>query len=300
MGAPPVAALGAIRCVTFVCEDPARAEQAWCDHLAYRRAAAGRVDAAAAQAWGTPAAAGRAALVLAPAAAAGHYVRFIEGPVPADYQPFTTTGWNAAEILVRDCDALAGALADSPFEIIGPPADLSFTDAIRAMQVMGPAREILYLTEIKGAVPGFELPLARAAIEHCFVAITGGHDLESMKRWYRERFGLADAPAVPARLTVLSRALGLPLESRHNIAALALAPGYLVELDEFPPATKARAAAAPQELPPAMALVSFEHAGPLPAGAERYEAAFGTQRYTACCLKGPAGERIELLEIGVR
>jgi len=54
---------------------------------------------------------------------------------------------SAAELIVDDVDALAAELASSPFRIIGGPADLSFSDQIRAMQVVGPAREVLYLTQ---------------------------------------------------------------------------------------------------------------------------------------------------------
>ena len=69
--------------------------------------------------------------------------------------PYTTYGWSASELIVQDVDQLADDLADSPFEIIGPPKNLSFTDDIRAMQVLGPANEILYLTQVKDNVPGW-------------------------------------------------------------------------------------------------------------------------------------------------
>ena len=54
---------------------------------------------------------------------------------------------------VDDVDALAAELASSPFRIIGGPADLSFSDQIRAMQVVGPAREVLYLTQADQTPP---------------------------------------------------------------------------------------------------------------------------------------------------
>ena len=63
------------------------------------------------------------------------------------------SGWNAAELIVEDVDGLAVQLENSPFKIIGSPADLSFTKNIRAMQVMGPANEILYLTQFKNNRP---------------------------------------------------------------------------------------------------------------------------------------------------
>lgn len=285
---------GQIRCVTFVADDLAACEAAWCGHLAHRRVASGRVDAATAAGWQAPATAGRDYLLLEPAAAPGHYLRFVDGPVPADYVPFSTTGWNAAEILVRDCDALAARLADSPWRIIGPPQDLSFTDSIRAMQVQGPSGQLLYLTQIKGPVPGFDLRMASAEVESCFVGILGGQDFSAMKHWYRARFGLADAADVPSRVTGLSRALGESLEARYTITALTLAGGCLVEIDAFPPATGLRPCG-PGELPPAMAILGIETPGPLPAGAAVYASPLGAESAPAICLQGAAGERVEIL-----
>lgn len=164
------------------------------------------------------------------------FVRLVEiGPV-SDFVPFRYPGWNAAEVVVGDVDALAVSLADSPFRILGPPADLSMTSNIRAMQVEGPGGELLYLTQIKAPVPGFDLPMRDSGVGHCFVGIVSGVDGEALKAWYREYFGLPDAPFVDARVQGLSLAFDLPRDHFHPIAALALAPEFLIEIDQMPAA----------------------------------------------------------------
>ena len=60
---------------------------------------------------------------------------------------------------------------ESPFQIIGEPANLDVSDDIRAMQVIGPAGEVLYLTEIKAVVPPFELPFARCTVDRLFIPV---------------------------------------------------------------------------------------------------------------------------------
>ena len=42
---------------------------------------------------------------------------------------------------------------NSPFKIIGPPADLELVPQIRAMQVVGLAQEVFYLTMFKEDIP---------------------------------------------------------------------------------------------------------------------------------------------------
>ncbi len=97
---------------------------------------------------------------MRPAAGDDFEFRFIAGPAYPDYVPLTTFGWNASEIMVQNVDAMAERVAGSPFEIVGEPRNLSFSDDIRAMQLRGPANEIIYLTEFKQPVPGLSVPTA--------------------------------------------------------------------------------------------------------------------------------------------
>ena len=256
--------------VTLGCEDPTAVEAAYCRHLHYRTVGAGRVPAELAQLWGLEAAAGADYVLLAPADDARHFIRLLQVDTGPASRPFSVPGWSAAEILVNDVDSLAHSLADSPFSVVGPPADLSFTDKIRACQVVGPAGEALYLTQVKGEIPGFSLAPTDRTVAHCFVVILATASLPAAKEFYQARFAVADAPVIDARVTMMSTAFGLPREHRHRISALTLGnPGYLVEVDELPPAAgngvrsyTARAGTADRQaregtLPPGIAMVSF-------------------------------------------
>ena len=141
-----VPALGPIVCVTFTAPDLDAVSDCYSRYLGYRTVETGQIGASLAMAFGAPAIEGRPCRLLAPEAADDVFFRAIEGPAQPGHVPFATHGWNAAELMVRNVDALAERLADSPFRIIGEPQDLSFSPDIRAMQVIGPGQELLYLT----------------------------------------------------------------------------------------------------------------------------------------------------------
>ncbi|MEM1091539.1 MAG: hypothetical protein AAGI67_14220 [Pseudomonadota bacterium] len=190
-----------------------------------------------AELWSAPALADAPCAELLPRGAQSGFVRFVQVEATPGYVPFRYPGWNAAEIAVADVDALAESLGESPFRILGPPAELSISKDIRAMQVEGPGGELLYLTQIKAPIPGFDLPILERGVGHCFVGIVAGQEGNALKQWYRQQFQLEpDPPLVDARVQGLSLAFDLDRETRHPICALPLAPGYLVEIDQMPAA----------------------------------------------------------------
>ncbi len=278
--------------VTVSVPDLSAQVQVYRDFLGLSLKEQGAVSADQARAWGTPDMAGAACAVLSPAARPGHEFRMVERGSRDDFVPFRFHGWNALEIVVQDVDGLAIELADSPFEILGPPDDLSISDQIRAMQVVGPAGELLYLTQIKGPVPGFDLPMAHTPVEHTFVTILGGPDMDGMKSFYSRRFGLPDAPAVEARVTVLSRAFDLPREHYHPIAAVPLgSPGFLLELDQMPAEAGPRPIN-PGQLAPGISMVSYAVDSLEPWSDDL----LGPPAGRAGCMTGAVGELIELVE----
>jgi len=152
-----------------------------------------------------------------------------EGEVPA---PFAAPGWSAMEVLVKDLDMLVEQLP-AAFTVLNPPAALSFSDQIRAMQVAGSAGELIYFTEVSGEVPGFALPTPTRQVNQCFVMINAVTDIQQSIAFYAELLQ-CDAPSpMPARVSILSRSNGLDEEHRHNIAPIALGPGQLFELDQW-------------------------------------------------------------------
>jgi hypothetical protein len=249
--------LGAIRRVTLAATDLDAVAHAYCEFLEYRVTGRGLVSETEAASWGAESSAGAATLTLQPAASDDFEFRFVASPASPDYVPLTTYGWNASEIMVQNVDAMAEKVADSPFEIVGEPRNLSFSDDIRAMQLRGPANEIIYLTEFKNPVPGLSVPVARSAVDRTFIVILGGPTMGGLQDFYHNTFGVPKAPAVESRVTMLSKALGVSIETLYPIAALGLEGESLIEVDEMPPQVGPRQRHQGW-MPPGIAMVGFD------------------------------------------
>jgi catechol 2,3-dioxygenase-like lactoylglutathione lyase family enzyme len=299
--------LGPISCVTIAAPDLQRATDLYQRYLGYQTVESGTIPPPQAESWGRPGLAGRNYALLLPEGQGQTYIRFVEsrpargsaaGGTPA-YVPFRHMGWNAAELMVQDTDAVAARLAGSPFPVIGPPADLSFSDQIRAMQVLGPSSESLYLTSFKRKLPEFDTPDAHHFVDRVFIVIVGGPSVAQVNDFYHRHFGVAKAPVIPVVISVVSQAHGLPPDSRHDLAALALLGQSYIEADTMPPGTLPRTSVG-DELPPAISMVSFvverlPDALPWLAPPRTLSPAPYHGRRTAVCV-GAAGELIELIE----
>lgn len=291
--------LGEIRGTTLVVPDLTAIERAYVDVLGLQVAARGTIDAATAAMLGAPRIEGRRFLDLQPGSGEQVYLRFIERPAgvqspAAAWRSLTTHGWNAVEITVQDVRGLAARLEGSPFRIIGEPRGLTRFPMIVAMQVIGPAGECLYLTEI-GAGSGLELAPARAPIGRIFIMVAGGPDLDALFATYAA-FGNAIDPPVSTPVRVLSRANDLPEETLHAHGLVKLPHGTLIELDQYPDVTTPRPCE-PGDLPDGIVSVRF--------GVDRlpdlaYAGVTGAPGRRVACLLGAAGERIELEEGGDR
>ncbi|MBP7337562.1 hypothetical protein [Niveispirillum sp.] len=293
MAEPTRPLLGTIRAVTHVVPDLSVIRTAYGEVLGYRVVEEGLVPVAVAVSWSAPAMAGRPYLTLAPACGTPAYLRFVESKAATGWQALTTHGWNATEIVVQQVDALAATLENSPFfRIIGPPKSLQRFPMIRAMQVLGPAGECLYFTQV-GDGSGLDLAQARAFVGHVFIVVAGGADLPAMFNAYAGFSNEIDPP-VSTKVQVISWANGLPPETEHAHGLIKLPHGTLIELDAYPDVTRPRSCP-DGELPPGMAMVSFavddpallEDAATLPALLPGGGA--------ATCRRGAAGEWIELV-----
>lgn len=290
--------LGEILAVTISVADLAPIERAYADYLGYRTVARGTVSADAARAWGAPKVEGNEYLVMRPESGAPHDLRFVVTGPDAHAPHMRTYGWNAVELLAQDPVALAAKLKDSPFQIVGPPRALSGGGNTVAMQVLGPAKELLYLTN-----PSGDRYVARAFVDRVFIVINGGADLDQLSAFYRDRMASRVGPPIEMRLSVLNRAYGFDVELRHCIAVARLGDtAFSVELDQFPKEAVARAVR-PGNLPPGIAMVSFAVAD-LASVAEPFispPAALmdaPTSGRRAAVIRGPSGELMELVETG--
>lgn len=287
--------------VTLLVGDPTPVSDAWQRHLGYAITADGTVSTATALVWDAPAMAGRRYRLLAPPGGEQVYVRLVQAPPDAATAPaLRQFGWNAAELLVQDPDRLAAQLADSPFRVIGPPADLLPTrDSPRALQVVGPGEHTLYLTRIIPAGVSYDLGSATVPVDRVFIVVVGGRSIEALRRFYGGTLGLPVAPATEWQIGVLAAAHDLPPATRFPLTVAELPRRFLVELDGYPASARPRARK-PGYLPAGMSMVTFTTDDLRPvaararAPAARLDAAPYSGRETLV-IEGPAGEWLELL-----
>jgi hypothetical protein len=279
--------------VTYGVPDLEVIERAYVGELGYTLARRGHVGAGAARAWGAPAAEGAPVLILAPANGEPVYLRFVQDACSAGWTALTSFGWNATEFVVQDVDALARRLDGGAFEIIGPPKPLTRFPMIRAMQVIGPAGECCYFTQV-GAGSGLNLAPARSFVGRVFIVVAAGPDVDALFAPYAAFANAADPP-VATPVTVISRAHGLPAETLHRHGLVRLTEGTLIELDQYPASARPRAPAG-DGIVPGMAMVTFavdalgHHDFIAPPAPCELPMVGGT----AACLRGAAGELIEL------
>jgi hypothetical protein len=223
-------------------------------------------------AWGKPELANRPGCRLG-------WLELIEWPDAVVTKPFTAAGWIALEVLVRDVDAMALILPPQ-FKVLQSPKDLDISDAIRAMQICGPAGEVLYLTQVKRAVPPFRLPLSEHMVSdfgHLFVAVLASRSRTESSAFYRG-LGAGDTLQFEARLSALNAAHNLSLDQRHPVATVQLGGLSLIEFDQ-------------PDVPLVKALSN--QAGILSVGIRRLGAR--GQAGHGRILRGPDNEQIELI-----
>ena len=226
------------------------------------------------------------------------WLRIIEDANAEPAKPLRNTGWQSLEVCVSNVDVLGDKLQNSPFKIIGPPTNLDVSDKIRAMQVIGLAGEVLYLTEIKSQVPPFELPTAQCAVDSLFIPVLCCHDRDKSLALY-ESIATNQGLSFETKITVINNEYGYDLGRAHPVATLQLADHTLIEIDQIAAAKqRPRINGAP---PTGIAIVSF---GVDDLDALNTQLTYLTTNQSespyegkrSACLRGHAGELIELIE----
>jgi hypothetical protein len=144
--------------------------------------------------------------------------------------PMHRDGWMALEYLVDDVDATVARLPTG-FTVLGPPADLDVSPLIRAAQVLGPCGELWYLTQVRAAVPPFDLPISGRDPPGLFIGVIRCHDRDAERAFWLAAGG-GENWAFETKITVINRALGRPLADRHPVAVVQLAGRSLIEIDQ--------------------------------------------------------------------
>ena len=258
-----------------------------------------------AQSWGAPAASGATCLVMAPQKGGDVFLRVVKVPPVQHYVPLTTFGWNAIEIIVDDVARLARELAGSPFRILHGPAPLAFMPSIHAMQVLGPAQEVLYLTCETGDRDRSLLPKPASIVDRPFILVVGGPDFAAMHRWYVEIFDLKQRPLRQSRAQVIAEAQQLKADETYPMTTVGLNDhGFLIEIDCYlhgPGRHTSPRPKPPGQLPsgPASITCVVDDLTPFTAlsvGPIVRPSSLGYAGQRACTLQGAAGELVELVE----
>ena len=216
------------------------------------------------------------------------WLQVVECPEAAPRDALATFGWLALEVLVANVDELADSLAQSPFELLRPPADLDVSDKIRACQVRAPGGEILYLTQVSGAVPPFDLPTCTAPVDHLFIPVLSTPSRERSLSEYATISG-NQGMSFDTKITVVNQARSFEPDLRHPVATLQLAGQALIEIDQI-----AGTEQAPPGIHSGMACVAFHCSGS--AGLEApsiKQGPFSGHRVSS--LTGCAGEHLTLV-----
>ena len=304
-------ALRRIEIATHCVPDLAACIPAYRDWLGYRLVDRGQVPDALAAAWAAPAMAGMAYALLQPESGAEVYLRFVETGRSGGYWPPVTQGWLSTELLCTDPDAVFerltheargdGNAEGSGFTHMSGPADLyPAPKSARALQMAGPAGELIYFTRLLPGGSRFGLHGAKSFIDRPFIIMLGSTSIAELHDFYGNTLGLRIWEQPPFRIGQMSAVLGLPPETTYPIS-LARIPGrsFMLELEELP-ANIGRRAVPAGELPEGLAMISFtapaltELALDFRAAPRKINLSPYNGRQVAT-VEGPAGEWLELI-----
>ena len=250
---------------------------------------------------GCPASAGARMATLRPESGAPCFLRLVEQTVPPGFIPTRTYGWAAYELSVQDVYGWPERLTGSGFEIVGPPKPIDGLPYFVPMQVIGRGGEMIYLNEVACDTPSSDLPKALCPVDHMFICILATPDLAGTVTWYRERLQLDEGSSYTLEYTMINKAFGLPAGTQSTITMVQKGRLPIIEVDGYPPSATVRPGD-PDRLPAGNALITLavESLDALSLDwitppTVQDGALYGGRR--AATTIGPAGERLELVEI---
>ena len=289
--------LGPIHGATLLTRDLTAVSHAYQKKLGYTLTHNYLVSDTLAQFWSAPRLAGNPVHVLA--SSNDHsWLRIVEDKQAAPAKPLKAHGWMSLEVNVADTDALRERFNDDTFKVIGEPAYLQVSDAIKAMQVIGPAGEVSYLTQVEREVPPFELPMSETETGSLFIPVLCTPDRDASVAFYEQLNDADKALKFDTKITVLNHAWGYDIDHQFPVATLQLDGKCLFEIDEVPQA--GGLVENPNSLPSGIALITsvsskIDHL------AEQFNLTPVTLKdpyypaKRAVILKGPGGELLEVI-----
>lgn len=246
---------------TITATDPATVAGHYVAHLGYVVCDQGIITPGKADQWRTPNMTGRhyVEMHVPTSTGPGCFVRFIE-QAPFPRMPLLGHGWNAMEVLCQNPYELAKDFSGSAFRVVIPPRPLPFDPDLHAMQVIGPAGELIYFTSLPTHKELLDLRPAERRVDEPFIAILGGPDIEAMLGFYRTQLATPTLPPSPVNVRIINDEFALGEDARVPLGIVKLPRFHLIEVDEHPSASQHR----PRregELPPGIAMVSFDVGG---------------------------------------
>ena len=252
--------VGPILAATVTVTDLGDAIKRYTNVVGYVADAAGVVSTAQAESWGAPAMVGRAWQLMRPQSHEPGWIRLVEGTRPASYRTLGHFGWGAIEILLRNTDDMHARMKGTDFTIIGEPHPLKSSPDIKAMQVVGPDGEALYLTNVpKGASPIHELPQAQCDVDRIFIMVLAVPNFAATHEDFAARFGLAKTTERSRGRNFLGAEYGLEDAGQPLPMSTVQLDGLsIIQVDGMQPTATPRPCAQ-GELPPGIALVTMAH-----------------------------------------
>lgn len=272
------------------------------DRLGLKLVEHGALPRDLAMSWGCAGNAGAAFATFAPSSGTPCHVRLVEQPLDPAFVPTRTFGWAAFEITVQDVFGWPAKLAGSGFKIIGPPREIPGLPYFVAMQMLGRGREMIYLNEVRQDTPTSDLARPGSPVDHIFIVILASPDRAAAMAWYADKLGLAEGSTYAIPYTMINKAFALPDSHLTSLSMAQNGRMPVIEIDDYPAGATPRAQRHAM-LPPGNALVTIAmntldgrgidwiappvvRTGPFYAGRR------------AATVIGPAGELLELVEIG--
>lgn len=247
-----------IRAATLTVSSLEGSKSLYCDWLDYQCVEQGFISKELAASWDAPKTTGQPYVVLQPASDAQVYIRMIEQPAVPSYEALRSYGWAAIEICNQNTLKVNSRMERSPFDIIGPPKQLDGLPAIFAMQVKGPDKEIVYLTEIREDPATVHLPKAESFIDKLFILVMACSNIETSAAWIEKHLLMDKAESMNIVYSMINKAFKLPSDTRHALATVKHEADVFLEIDAYPKETTIRKTNKGM-LPPCAAIGSFIH-----------------------------------------
>lgn len=240
---------------TIVVSDLRESEAAYSDYLGYTLTHKGVITAQEAAFWDAPGIDGAPYALMAAQSGKGGVLRLIESKAYPDYKGLTSYGWNAVELLANDPMALADKLEDSPFNVIGPPRELTAGDSILAMQARGPSGEVLYMTRLGTPEYQKSYGVAESFVDRPFILVVAGPSHAALEAFYGATLGREIISFGTSTIDVVSDGLGKPADTLYPLSVARL-DGVSLELDGYPEGTPERPCAEGM-IPAGIAMISI-------------------------------------------